>query len=43
MQKIQKQEYTTEFKEPAFKYVKVRELIGLVTKDLGLAEQTLHN
>ena len=43
MQKIPKQEYTTEFKEQAVKHVKVGKTIGLVAKELGLVEQTLRN
>jgi transposase len=40
MQKIPKQEYTTEFKERA---VKEGKSIGLSAKELGLVEQTLRN
>ncbi len=43
MQKIPKQEYTTEFKERAVKHVKEGESIGLAAKELGLIEQTLRN
>ncbi len=43
MQKIPKQEYTTEFKEQAVKHVKVGKTIGLVVKEIGLVEQTLRN
>ena len=43
MQKIPKQEYTTEFKEQAVKHVKVWKSIGLVAKELGLVEQPRRN
>ena len=43
MQKIPKQEYTTEFKERAVKHVKEGKSIGLSAKELGLVEQTLRN
>ena len=43
MKKIPKQEYTTELKEQAVKQVKMGKSIGLVAKELGLAEQTLRN
>ena len=43
MQKIPKQEYTTEFKERAVKHVKEGKSIGLAAKELGLVEQTLRN
>ena len=43
MQKIPKQEYTTEFKERAVKHVKEEKLIGLSAKELGLVERTLRN
>ena len=38
MQKISKQEYTTEFKERAVKHVKEGKLIGLAANELGLVE-----
>ena len=41
--KIQKQEYTIEFKEQAVKQVKLGKSIGLVAKELWLVEQTLRN
>jgi hypothetical protein len=40
MQKIPKQEYTTEFKERVVKHVKEGKSIGLSAKELGLVEQT---
>ncbi len=43
MQKIPKQEYTTEFKERAVKHVKDGKSITLSAKELGLVEQTLRN
>jgi transposase len=43
MEKIPKQEYTTEFKERAVKHVKEGKSIGLSAKELGLVEQTLRN
>ena len=43
MEKIPKQEYTTEFKERAVKHVKEGKSIGLSAKELGLGEQTLRN
>lgn len=43
MRKIPKQEYTTEFKEQAVKYVKAGKSIGAVAKELGLIDQTLRN
>ena len=39
MEKIPKQEYTTEFKERAVKHVKEGKSIGLLAKELGLVEQ----
>ena len=41
MQKIPKHEYTTEFKERAVSYVKERNSIDLVAKELFLVEKTL--
>lgn len=41
--KIQKQEYTIEFKEQAVKQVNMGKSIGLVAKKLGLVAQTLRN
>ncbi len=43
MKKIPKQEYTAEFKEQSVKQVEMGKSIGLVAKELGLVEQTLHN
>lgn len=43
MKKIPKQAYTTEFKELAVKRVTDGEAIGVVVKELGLADQTLRN
>jgi transposase len=43
MEKIPKQEYTTEFKKLAIKHVKEGKSIGLSAKELGLVEQTLRN
>ena len=43
MQKIPKQEYTTEFKEQAVKRVKDGKSVGTVSKEMGLVEQTLRN
>ena len=43
MQKIPKQEYTTEFKERAVKHVKEGKSISLSAKELGLVEQMLRN
>ena len=43
MQKIPKQEYTTELKERAVKHVKEEKSIGLSAKVLGLVEQSLSN
>lgn len=43
MKKIPKQAYTTEFKELAVKRVSDGEAIGVVVKELGLADQTLRN
>ena len=43
MEKIPKQEYTTEFKERAVNHVKEGKSIGLSAKELGLVEQTLRN
>lgn len=43
MKKIPKQAYTTEFKELAVKRVADGEAIGVVVKELGLADQTLRN
>ena len=43
MQKIPKQEYTTEFKERTIKHVKEGKSIGLSAKELGLVEKTLRN
>lgn len=40
MQKIPKQEYTTEFKEQAVKRVKDGKSVGTVSKEMGLVEQT---
>ena len=39
--KVQKREYTAEFKELAVKQVKSGQTAGVVAKDLGLIEQTL--
>lgn len=39
--KIQKQEYTAEFKELAVKQVKARQTIGTVVRELDCIEQTL--
>ena len=36
MQKIPKQEYTTEFLEPAVKHVEEGKTVGLLTKRFGL-------
>ncbi len=41
--KIPKQEYTAEFKELAVKRVKAGQTAGVVSKELGLIEQTLRN
>jgi transposase len=41
--KVQKREYTAEFKELAVKRVKSGQSVGAVVKDLGLIEQTLRN
>ena len=41
--KVQKREYTAEFKELAVKRVKAGQTAGVVAKDLGLIEQTLRN
>ena len=41
--KVQKREYTVEFKELAVKRVKSGQTAGVVAKDLGLIEQTLRN
>jgi transposase len=41
--KVQKREYTAEFKELAVKRVKSGQTAGAVAKDLGLIEQTLRN
>ncbi len=43
MKKIPKQAYTTEFKELAVKRTTDGESIGVVVKELGLADQTLRN
>lgn len=43
MKKIPKQAYTTEFKELAVKRVTGGEAVGVVVKELGLADQTLRN
>ena len=43
MKKILKQAYTTEFKELAVKRVTDGEAIGVVVRELGLADQTLRN
>jgi transposase len=43
MQKIPKQEYTSEFKEQAVKRVKAGKTVGAVAKEMGLIEQTLRN
>ena len=43
MQKIPKQEYTTEFREQAVKRVKAGKTVGAVAKEMGLVEQTLRN
>lgn len=43
MKKIPKQAYTTEFKELAVKRVTDGEAMGVVVKELGLADQTLRN
>lgn len=43
MKKIPRQLYTTEFKEHAVERVKGGESIATVTKELGLADQTLRN
>jgi transposase len=43
LQKIPKQEYTTEFKERAVKHVKEGKSISLAAKELGLVEQTVRN
>ena len=41
--KVQKREYTAEFKELAVKKVKAGQSAGAVARDLGLIEQTLRN
>lgn len=41
--KVQKREYTAEFKELAVKRVKSGQTAGAVAKDLGLIEQTMRN
>ena len=41
MQKIPKQEYTTEFKEPVGMHVKDEKLIGLSAKEFELVELTI--
>jgi transposase len=41
--KIPKQAYTLEFKEQAVKRIKDGQGVGLVSKELGLSEQTLRN
>lgn len=41
--KIQKQQYTTEFKELAVKRVRDGQSAGAVAKEPGLIEQTLRN
>ena len=41
--KVQKREYTAEFKELAVKQVKSGQTAGVVAKDLGLIEPTLRN
>ena len=43
MKQIPKQAYTTEFRELAVKRVTDGEAIGVVVKELGLADQTLRN
>jgi transposase len=43
MQKMPKQAYTAEFKEPAVKRVKDGKRVGAVAKEMGLVEQTLRN
>ena len=43
MKKIPKQAYTTEFKELAVQRVTDGEAVGVVVKELGLADQTLRN
>jgi transposase len=43
MQKIPKQECTTEFKEQAVKRVTAGKTVGAVAKEMGLVEQTLRN
>ncbi len=43
LQKIPKQEYTTEFKERAVKHVKEGKSISLAAKELGLVEQMVRN
>ena len=41
--KVQKREYTTDFKEQAVRQVKSGQTAGVVAKDLGLIEQPLRN
>ena len=41
--KIQKQAYTTEFKELAVKRVKEGQSVGTVCRELGLSDQTVRN
>ena len=41
--KVQKREYTAEFKELAVKQVKSGQRAGVIAKDLGLIEPTLRN
>lgn len=43
MKKIPKRAYTAEFKELAVRRVTDGEAIGVVVKELGLADQTLRN
>jgi transposase len=43
MKKLPKQEYTTEFKELAVKRVKEGQSNGVVSRELGVSNQTLRN
>ena len=43
MKKLPKQEYTTEFKELAVKWVKGGQSNGVVARELGVSDQTLRS